>query len=138
MTVRLTSVITIVLVLCLGCAGGAAAAKNGTYLGKTKGEYPVKVKVKNNRVTLFDASVYASCGFSNFGIKFVFPPAGRKGATAKIKGNGSFKAVFKGSPDLSFADDKRTLKGRFRGNRVTGTMKVEGLCSADTTFSAKR
>ena len=56
----------------------------------------------------------------------------------KIKGNGSFKVVFKGSPDVSFNDDKRTLKGRFRGGRVTGSMKVEGLCSADTTFSARK
>ena len=80
MTARLTSVLAVTLALCLASGGLAAAAQNGTYRGKTEGEYPVKVKVKNNRVTLFDASVYASCGLSNFGIKFVFPPAGRAGA----------------------------------------------------------
>ncbi len=114
----------------------ALAAGNGTYRGKITGDTDVKVKVKNNRVTKFTTSIYASCGLSNFIITVAYPPAGQRGKSAKIKKNGKFKAVFKGSPDVE--DDKRTIKGTFNGSKVTGTVKVEGLCSADGKYSAKR
>jgi len=139
MITRRTSAILASLALLFGLGAAiAVAAPNGTYKGKTKGETEVKVKVKNNRITKFESSVYASCGLSNFIITFAYPPAGQKGKSTKIKGNGSFKVVFKGDPDVSFNDDKRTLKGKFKGGKVSGSMKVEGLCSADTTYRAKK
>ena len=117
-------------------APSALAAGDGTYKGKITGNTDVKVKVKNNRVTKFTTSIYASCGLSNFIITVAYPPAGQKGKSAKIKKNGRFKAVFKGSPDVE--DDKRTIKGKFNGAKVTGSVKVEGLCSADGKYTAKR
>lgn len=135
----IVKVLAVCAAICLGVSVPAAtAAPNGTYKGKTKGGLPVKVKVKNNRIKLFDSSVYASCYLDNFIISFAFPPAGKEGTSTKISGNGSFNVVFKGDPDVSFNDDKRTLKGKFRGGRVSGSMKVEGLCTADTTFTAKK
>ncbi len=114
----------------------ALAAPNGTYKGKVKGgNDDVTVKVKDNRVKSFKASIFASCGLSNFIITVAYPPAGQRGKSAKIK-NGKFKAVFRGSPDVE--DDKRTIKGTFTGSKVSGTIKVEGPCSADGKYSAKR
>jgi uncharacterized protein with FMN-binding domain len=128
-------------IVCLAMAAIAApvalAAGDGKYKGHVKGDDSAKVvvKVKDNRVTRFTANVYASCGLSNFIITVAYPPAGRKGASAKIK-DGRFKAVFKGSPDVE--DDKRTITGKFKGAKVTGSIEVEGPCSADETYSAKR
>lgn len=115
----------------------AFAAGDGKYKGHVKGDKSaeVTVKVKDNRVTKFVGNVYASCGLSNFIITVAYPPAGMKGASAKIK-NGKFKVVFKGSPDVE--DDKRTVKGTFSGSKVSGSIKVEGLCSADDEYTAKR
>jgi hypothetical protein len=115
----------------------ALAAGNGKYKGTIKGDdsLDVTVKVKDNRVTKFTGSVYASCGLSNFIITVAYPPAGKKGATAKIK-DGKFKVVFRGSPDVE--DDKRTVTGKFNGKKVSGSIKVEGPCSADEQYSAKR
>jgi uncharacterized protein with FMN-binding domain len=115
----------------------ALAAGDGKYKGHVKGDKSAKVtvKVKDNRVTSFVGNVYASCGLSNFIITVAYPPAGKKGASAKIK-DGKFKVVFKGSPDVE--DDKRTVKGTFDGSKVTGSIKVEGLCSADDEYTAKR
>ena len=138
MKARPTPAILILSALCLFAAPAAGAAPNGTYKGETAGESKVKIKVKNNRIIKFESSVYASCYSDNFIISFAYPPAGRKGATVMIKGNGSFKTVFRGSPNVSFNDDKRTLSGKFTGGRVSGSMKVRGLCSADTTFTAKK
>jgi hypothetical protein len=59
-----------------------------------------------------------------------------KGTSARIKKNGKFRVVFKGSPDVE--DDKRTVTGKFKGRKVTGRIKVEGLCSADEQYSAER
>lgn len=135
MTSLIRSLAVLALVGAL-CAPGAGAASSGTYKGKIKGGgSPVKVVVKKNRVTKFTASVYASCGLSNFLITVAYPPAGQKGKSAKIK-NGKFKAVFRGSPDVE--DDRRTIKGTFKGAKVTGSVKVRGLCSADALYSAKR
>lgn len=114
----------------------AQAAKNGTYKGSVNGDESatVTVKVKDGRVTKVVANVYASCGLENFIITVAFPPVGKKGATGKITGN-KFKVVFKGSPDVE--DDKRTVTGTFSGSKVTGSIVVEGLCSADVDYTAK-
>jgi hypothetical protein len=126
------------LVLVAVAAPVALAAGDGKYKGHVKGDESAKVtvKVKDNRVTKFVANVYASCGYSNLIITVAYPPAGaKKGTSAKIK-NGKFKAVFKGSPDVE--DDKRTVSGTFNGKKVSGKIKVEGLCSVDKQYSAKR
>jgi hypothetical protein len=129
------------VIACLVSAAVAApvalAAGSGKYKGSVTGDESAKVtvKVKDNRVTKFVANVYASCGYSNLIITVAYPPVGKKGATAKIK-NGKFKVVFKGSPDVE--DDKRTVSGAFNGKKVSGKIKVEGLCSADERYSAKR
>lgn len=116
----------------------AAAVPSGTYTGHTKGGLDIKVKVGNKRITKFGSSVYASCYAGNHFITFAFPPAGQKGRSIRIKGDGSFKVVFKAVPRVSLNDDRRTLKGRFGGGRVSGSMRVEGLCSAHTTFRARK
>jgi hypothetical protein len=65
-----------------------------------------------------------------------YPPAGaKKGTSAKIK-NGKFKVVLEGSPDVE--DDKRTVSGTFNGKKVSGKIKVEGLCRRRKQYSAKR
>jgi len=123
------------LAACALLVPAAAAAPGGTYKGKIKGGgTAVKLKVKGNRVTSFTTSVYASCGLSNFLITVAYPPAGQKGRSAKIR-NGKFKAVFRGSPDVE--DDKRTIKGTFNASKVTGSVKVQGPCSASDKYSAK-
>ncbi len=83
----------------------------------------------------FTASIQASCGLDNFPITVAYPPAGQRGKSAKIT-KGLFQAVFKGAPDIE--DDKRTIKGTFDGAKVSGTVKVEGLCSASGRYSARR
>lgn len=138
MKARLTPAILVVAVLSLTGAPAAMAVPDGIYKGEAEGELKVRIKVKDDRITKFESSVYAYCYSDSFIRSFAYPPAGRKGATAKIKANGSFKVVFKGSPTVSFNDDKRTLAGRFTGGRVTGSMKVRGLCTADSTFTARR
>lgn len=113
----------------------ALAARDGVYRGKTPGALDVKIKVKNNRVILFDADVYTSIGITSF----VFPPSGQRGRSVRIRANGSFRAVFQGSPgEFSWSDDKRVVTGRFRGNRVSGKMTVSGLISGQDTYSARR
>ncbi len=116
----------------------ARAAPNGAYKGETDGDVAVKLKVKKNRIVDFETSVYASCYSGSYLITFAFPPAHQPKARTKIKGNGTFRVVFKGDPDVSFNDDKRTLKGRFKGGKVSGTLKVQGLCSAEAAFTATR
>ena len=114
----------------------ALAAGNGTYKGKVKGGGDkITLKVKKNRLTSFKGSIYASCGTQNFIITVAYPPAGKRGQTAKIANN-RFKVVFRGSPDVE--DDKRTVTGKFNGAKVSGKIKVEGPCSADGAYSAKR
>ena len=77
---RLTRHLLLVLFVCAVVAVPVAlAAVSGTYKGKIKGNTDVTVKVKNNRVTKFTTSIYASCGLSNFIITVAYPPAGQKG-----------------------------------------------------------
>lgn len=129
------------LIACLVVSAVAApvafAAGDGKYKGHVKGDESAKVtvRVKDDRVTSFTANVYASCGLSNLIITVAYPPVGMKGASAKIR-DGKFSATFKGSPDVE--DDKRTIKGTFKGGKVSGSIEVEGLCSADERYSAKR
>lgn len=116
---------------------GASAAKDGKYVGKDEGEAKVVLKVKNDRVVYFSGSPWTYCG-GDYGwlSTFAYPPAGKKGAKIKIKKSGLFAAVFKGSPDISYADDNRLLSGTFQGRKVKGSMKIQGLCSADSKFKA--
>ena len=114
----------------------AFAVTTGTYRGKvTGGGNAVLLKVQNNRLTKFEGSIYASCGLSNFNVTVAYPPAGRRGATAKIT-DGKFRVVFRGSPDVE--DDRRTVTGTFSGGRVTGRIRVTGPCSSAGSYSAKR
>ena len=139
MKTRTTIVILVSIALVLGLgATNAAAVSNGTYKGRTKGELDVKVKVRNNRITKFESSVYSTCYTGGLIFTYAFPPAGQKGKTIKIKGDGSFRVVFKADPRVSLNDDKRTLKGKFKGGKVSGSMKLEGLCEGDTTFKAHK
>jgi hypothetical protein len=117
----------------------ALAAGNGKYKGSVKGDesQDVVVKVKDDRVTKFVGHVYASCGLSNFIITVAYPPAGaKKGTSAKIKDNGKFRVVFKGSADVE--DDRRTITGKFTGKKVSGRILVEGPCDSDDQYSATR
>ena len=126
------------LVVTAVAAPVALAAGDGKYKGSVPGDssQDVVVKVKDDRVTKIVAHVYGSCGYSNLMLTVAYPPAGaKKGTSAKIK-NGKFKVVFKGSPDVE--DDKRTVTGTFNGRNVGGKIKVEGLCSIDKEYSAKR
>ena len=117
-------------------AAPAQAVGDGTYKGTIDGDSaPVKVKVKNGKLVSFVASIYASCGLENFLITVAYPPAGSERKKAKIRNN-RFKVVFQGDPEIE--DDRRTVKGRFSGNKVTGSIKVEGICSADGTYTARR
>lgn len=128
----------VALAAVLATSAVALAAGDGTYKGKLdKGGNKVELKVKNNRVTKFTASIYASCGSSNFNITVAYPPSGSKGKSAKIS-NGRFSSTFQGDPTLDPDDDKRTISGKFTGRTVKGKIKVSGLCSADGTYTAKR
>ena len=46
--------------------------------------------------------------------------------------------TFQGDPTLDPEDDKRTISGKFSGAKVTGKIKVTGLCGAEGTYTAKR
>jgi len=118
----------------------AGAAKNGTYVGKDEGKVKVVLKIKNNRVTFFEGNPSGSCyGIGSTLVAFRYPSAAqRPSASSKIKANGVFTAVFKGSPEVSFKDDQRTLTGKVKGNRISGRMIVSGLCQADQKFTATR
>ncbi|MGB2712318.1 MAG: hypothetical protein WBC33_12490 [Conexibacter sp.] len=110
-----------------------------TYKGTTEGGSAVTVKVKDGRVTSFKASVDAACGLSSLLITIAYPPTGvKKGTSAPIR-NGAFKVTYRSDPSLDPEDDKRTLSGTFgKHGRLTGAIKVRGLCSADETYSATR
>jgi hypothetical protein len=127
-------------VACLLSPASSLAARNGTYVGKDEGKVKVVMKIKNNRVTYFSGDPAGSCyGIGSTLVSFTFPSAAqRPSATSKIKSNGIFSAVFKGSPDVSFKDDRRVLTGKVKGNKVTGRMIVSGLCQADQKFTAVR
>lgn len=135
---RFVAILALVAALVLPAT--AVAAKNGTYVGKDEGQVKVVLKIKNNRVTYFKGSPAGSCyGIGSTLVAFTYPSAAqRPSASSKIKADGVFSAVFKGSPDVSFADDRRVLTGKVKGNRITGRMIVSGLCQADQKFSATR
>lgn len=117
---------------------GARRPATVVYRGKTGGRANVTVKVRAGRVTSFKASVYASCGLSNLLITIAYPPSGRRGASTPIR-NGAFRVTYKSDPTLDPEDDRRTIAGRVgRGGRLSGTIVVRGLCSADETWSARR
>ena len=118
----------------------AGAAKNGTYVGKDEGKQKVTLKIKNNRVIYFEGKPSGNCyGIGWTLVAFKYPSAAqKKNASTKIKASGSFTAVFRGSPDVSFKDDRRVLTGKVKGNRVSGRMIVSGLCEADHKFTATR
>lgn len=116
----------------------AGAAKNGTYVGKDSGEVKVVMKVKNNRVVKFTGNPGGTCYGSFMLVAFAYPSESKRPkADNRISRKGRFNLIFKGSPDVSFKDDQRTLLGRFKGNRVSGRMLVSGLCQVDATFKAK-
>lgn len=137
---RTTLFASVALLVAMILPAGAGAAKNGTYVGKDEGKVKVTLKIKNNRVTYFSGNPSGSCyGIGSTLVAFQYPSAAqRPSASSKIKGNGIFSAVFKGSPDVSFKDDQRVLTGKVKGNKVTGRMLVSGLCSADQKFTAFR
>jgi hypothetical protein len=124
------------LLLAAALAPTAHAVTDGAYRGTIDDDTaPVTVKVANGKLKKFKASIYASCGLDNFLITVAYPPAHQRGRTAPIRNN-RFKVVFTGDPTVE--DDKRTVTGRFTGAKVKGSIKVEGLCSADGTYTARR
>lgn len=127
--------------LALLAPGGALAATRPatvTYRGRTAGRSAVTVKVRAGRVTSFKASVYASCGSTNLLVTVAYPPVARRGASAPIR-DGAFRVTYRSDPTLDPEDDRRTIAGRLaRGGRLTGTIRIRGLCSADDTWSARR
>ena len=112
-----------------------SGVSNGTYKGEeSNGSNEVKLKVRDGKVTKFTAYVYASCGFSNFLITVAYPPS-HGGKPIKIR-NKQFDKTFSGDPSVE--DDKRTISGEFQGKNVEGQIKVEGPCSYNGTYTAKR
>jgi hypothetical protein len=135
---RLLVLLTALALLAPATASAARAPPTVVYRGKTADRADVTVKIRAGRVTSFKASVYASCGSSNLLIMVAYPPSGRRGASVAIR-NGAFRATFKSDPTLDPEDDRRTIAGRVgRGGRLSGTIRVRGLCSADETWSARR
>jgi hypothetical protein len=135
---RLAAVVAVLAVLVFPAV--AVAAKNGTYVGKDEGKVKVTLKIKHNRVTFFKGNPSGYCyGIGTTFVAFKYPSAAqRPSASSKIKKSGVFTAVFKGSPDVSFKDDQRTLTGKVKGRKVSGRMIVSGLCQADQKFTATR
>jgi hypothetical protein len=138
LTVLLVALVILAAVVPAVALAAARAAPTITYKGKTDGRSDVTVKVRDGRVTSFKASVYASCGTSNLLITIAYPPVGRRGTSAAIRG-GAFRATYQSDPDLEPQDDRRTIAGRLgRSGALTGTIRVRGLCTADATYSASR
>lgn len=137
---RIVLLATLALTAALLLPAAASAAKDGTYVGRDEGEVKVTLKIKKNRVTYFKGNPAGSCyGTPFLLVAFRYPSAAqRPGASSKIKADGVFTAVFKGSPRVSFADDRRVLTGTVKGNRMTGRMLVSGLCQVDQKFTATR
>lgn len=137
---RIGLLATLAVTAALLLPASATAANNGTYVGKDEGKVKVTLKIRNNRVTFFEGNPSGSCyGIGTTFVAFSFPSAAqRPSASSKIKSNGVFSAVFKGSPEVSFNDDQRVLTGKVKGNRITGRMIVSGLCQADQKFTATR
>ena len=132
--------LALAVVASLALPGVAGAAKNGTYVGRDEGKVKVVLKIRNDRVTYFEGNPAGSCyGIGSTLVAFRYPSAAqRPSASSRIKADGVFSAVFKGSRFVSFKDDQRTLTGKVRGNKVSGRMIVSGLCQVDQKFTATR
>ena len=116
----------------------ALAVEDGTYRGtEDAGGNKVSLKVKDDKVVKFKATVNALCGADDLLITVAYPPTGAQAAKAKIR-NKSFKATFKSDPSLTTDEDKRTISGRFTRSKVDGEIKVSGLCSYDGAYRARR
>ena len=135
-TARHLLVATTVLAL-LAAPSAALAVKDGRYTGTAKPGGDVSLKVKNDKVVKFKATVNAVCGSTHLHVTVAYPPNGALGAKAKIR-NRSFKATFKSDPSLPLDQDKRTISGRFTGSKVEGKIKISGLCSYEGTYTARR
>lgn len=133
---RRALVVTLALTLAtVPAALARSGVGDGTYVGEeSNGSNEVKLKVRDGKVTKFTADVYASCGFSNFLITVAYPPS-HGGNPIKIR-NKRFEKTFSGDPSVE--DDKRTISGEFQGKNVAGRIKVEGPCSYNGTYTAKR
>ena len=125
-------------VLALFAAPHAFAVEDGTYAGtEVPGGHNVSLKVKNDKVVRFTATVDAVCGSYELSLTVAYPPTGSLGEKAKIR-NKRFKASFKSDPSLPADEDKRTISGTFTGSKVEGKIKVSGLCSYEGPYSARR
>ena len=125
-------------VLALLAAPYALAVEDGRYTGTEEaGANKVSLKVKDDKVVKFKATVNALCGSDDLSITVAYPPAGAQGAKAKIR-NKSFKATFRSDPSLTADEDKRTISGKFTGSKVEGEIKVSGLCAYEGAYSARR
>lgn len=108
-----------VMLLSLSClalgalAGGAfAAAKNGTYAGKTAQKRAVKLKVSAKQVKLMNFTIELKChdGSTLVDQESGFEPSALRG--------GKFKDVQFGSTDTV------RFSGKVAGSKATGTLKV--------------
>ncbi len=119
-------------------AAPALAVDDGTYRGsEDAGGNKVSLKVKDDKVVKFKATVNALCGSDDLLITVAYPPTGAQGAKAKIR-NKSFKTTFTSDPSLTTDEDKRTISGTFTGSKVEGQIKVSGLCSYEGAYRARR
>lgn len=124
--------------LALAAGAPAAVAPTVAYRGRTGGDEPVTVKVRAGRVVSFKASVDASCGTSDLLLTIAYPPSGAASGTSAAIRDHAFRVTYRSDPSLDPEDDRRTLTGRFARGRVTGAVRVRGLCSADETYAARR
>ena len=108
-----------VMLLTLSClvlgasAGGAfAAAKAGTYAGKTAQKRAVRLKVSATQVKLMNFTIELKCGdgSSLVDVESDFEPSALRG--------GKFKDVQFGSTDTV------RFSGKVAGSKATGTLKV--------------
>jgi hypothetical protein len=127
---------TILLAL-LATPSSALAVKDGRYTGTAKPGDHVSLKVANDKVVKFKATVSALCGSSQLSLTVAYPPAGDLGAKARIR-HRSFRETFRSDPSLPLNQDKRTISGTFARSKVEGKIKISGLCSYEGTYTARR
>ena len=117
--------------LLLLLAPAAFAAGDGKYKGETKGGVDLTLKVKKNKVVKFTTSVYATCPGGGMLTTVALP----KGKKPKIK-KGKFKLSYK---PVKGVEQTNTIKGKFKGSKVSGTISLEGVCSEPKEkWSARR
>src|SRR5262245_18552822 len=125
-------------VLALLAAPYAFAVKDGRYTGtEAAGGHRVSLKVEDDKVVKFKATVDALCGSDELSLTIAYPPTGSLGAKAKIRGK-KFTATFTSDPSLSPDEDRRTISGTFTGSKVRGEIEVSGLCAYEGEYSARR